>query len=419
MYEAHDLVEENGEVYSCKGWPYFIWCGSKDYNPTGDHGHAVWSMQSDCIENHCAVDCSIPGSWLQHERDCCQYLNDFHDESSTPTMGPSFAPTFVPSYSPTFVPTVAPTTVPTTSPTQRPTIMPTTSPTQAPIQPPTPPSPTSAPSKDILAIQLQAIAYSPFRNRPFSCSDAVYENIHRDLEIARLHTNRIRTYMVQRCNLFGEMILYEAKEYGMRVYLGLQIDDSDDDNDDEIDELRRLFTTPGIPVDVIDAVIIGNEALYSKYLDSDDIIDYIRTVKMFLPADVIITYADVDRFYTAGIAAEVDVVMLNIHPFHSDKLPHNSMEYLKRKKHEYEQLFNKEVIIGEHGYPSAGGTKGKAVASIANAEEYIRQTIATDLGRNVFFALFDGEWKYDDDVPWASHWGIYTSNREFKYRCHC
>jgi len=78
-----------------------------------------------------------------------------------------------------------------------------------------------------------------------------------------------------------------------------------------------------------------------------------------------------------------------------------------------EQAGEKQVWISEHGWPTAGETMGKAIASEENAGVYLEAFLKWSSAKGVKAFLFqshDEKWKSAHEGERGAHWGVWASD---------
>ena len=257
------------------------------------------------------------------------------------------------------------------------------------------------------------------------CSE---EHMNEDFKILAQHTKRIRTYsLTSGSSKYGERLLKFSKKFGIRIALGLGLRSDHQKNNREIAELIRLITDPEIPFDHVDLIIVGNETLFNKKLSPNELIQYIKRVNDFLAySDAVnpqlvsarVTTCDALRDYTQEVADVVDVVMLNIHPLYAHKTPDSAIEWVNRKINKYNQLYDKEIIVGETGWPSGDdkpvATQENALKFLTNCSAYACNFPTLQEHQLYYFQLYDDLWKGSTEST-KIHWGVYDHNKNFKY----
>src|SRR5882672_8927351 len=122
--------------------------------------------------------------------------------------------------------------------------------------------------------KLGGISYNPsglYDKKSFD--EPVAETVIRaDMKQLSTLTNRIRTYSVARGL---DRVPYVAKEFGLKVTLGIWL--SDDRLLNEAEMARGIEVIRDNP-DVVDRVIVGNEAVLRGELTASDVVAYIHRV---------------------------------------------------------------------------------------------------------------------------------------------
>jgi exo-beta-1,3-glucanase (GH17 family) len=272
----------------------------------------------------------------------------------------------------------------------------------APVQ--LPPSPLASGEK------LYCISYAPFRDGqdplvPGTMVSA--EQIDEDLALLSRYTDCVRTYS----NANGlDQIPGIARRHGLKMLMGLWLANSTAINRQQIAtaiDLAKEYT------DVIRAVVVGNEVLLRGELSATDLGAIIRDVKSQVSMPV--TYADVWEFWLrySDLQNDVDFVTIHILPYWEVfPLPASAaaahVDAIRKKV--AAALPNKEIVIGEIGWPSAGRMREAARPSPSNQARVISETL--DLARRENFHVnvieaFDQPWKRALEGSTGRYWGIF------------
>jgi glucan 1,3-beta-glucosidase len=144
-----------------------------------------------------------------------------------------------------------------------------------------------------------------------------------------------------------------------------------------------------------------------------------------------VTYADVSDFWVPGndrvgpglseLAAATDFITIHILPYWEDQ-PIASGDGVAHLKQIYGIIKaaypEKQILIGETGFPSAGRQRDGAVPSIVDEARYIREFIAyansIKLDYNMIEA-FDQPWKRDLEGTVGGYWGVFSGDRAQKF----
>ncbi|HZC56969.1 MAG TPA: beta-(1-6) glucans synthase [Xanthobacteraceae bacterium] len=259
--------------------------------------------------------------------------------------------------------------------------------------------------------KLYCVSYAPFRGSqdplvPGTMVSAT--QIDEDLTILSRYTDCIRTYS----NANGlDQIPAIAQRHGLKMLMGLWLANSAEFNRQQI--ATAIDLAKKYP-DVISAVVVGNEVLLRGELSATDLGAIIREVKSQVSMPV--TYADVWEFWLrySDLQNDVDFVTIHILPYWEDvPLPASAaaahVDDIRKKV--AAAIPNKEIVIGEIGWPSAGRMREAARPSPSNQARVIAETLA--LGHRENFRVnvieaFDQPWKRALEGSTGRYWGIFS-----------
>lgn len=266
--------------------------------------------------------------------------------------------------------------------------------------------------------RLKCVSYAPFRlpgQTPFNPDLHISrEQIVGDLtELARI-TECVRIYSVGQGL---EHVPEVAAGLGLKVLLGAWI--SSDVKLSRID-LDRAIELANRHPDTVATLIVGNEVLLRR----ERTVEQMRELIEYAQArtEVPVTYADVWEFWIRNLplAEAVDRVTVHILPFWEDEpvAVDTAVTHVAAVLHEVRQHFDKPVMIGETGWPSAGRQREVSQPSRINQARYIREFVrrAHDEGwdYNLIEAI-DQPWKRRLEGTVGGYWGILDSNLTPKF----
>jgi exo-beta-1,3-glucanase (GH17 family) len=293
---------------------------------------------------------------------------------------------------------------------------------------------------------IQGIGYSPYRDCQYPGGDELpsSQDISDDLFRLAHTTDAIRTYATTGAN---SQVAYLAGQIGLPMYAGAWIDYPKTTLAQDDAEIQALINQ-ACTYSNIQGVIVGNE--YYLRHRSSDAIDYllqrINEVKTGISSQcgktVPVTTAEIDDLLfnwegdppvsISGINSAyqsildaVDYVMIHTYPFWSGMPIDGAAEYTidrylaarTRIEQEYPGK-GKRVIIGETGWPSAGGSNGQAIPSQFNQRKYMLEFLPLAQQKNVdffYFDAFDELWKVEEPGLVGQHWGYGYTDRAAKY----
>ena len=267
--------------------------------------------------------------------------------------------------------------------------------------------------------KLQCISYAPFRGDqdPFG-PDVPIDPRQIDEDLARLAplTDCIRTYSIDHGL---DQIPAIAQRHGLKVMLGLWLSNVPGWSQKQIETgvaLARRFP------DVIQSVVVGNEVLLRGEMSAPDLVATIRGVKA--QVSVPVTYADVWEFWLRyrEVAAAVDFITVHILPYWEDfPIPvEEAARHVDAIRRQVAGAFpNRDVLIGEFGWPSAGRMREGALPSPANQARALQEVVAQakrdGTGINLIEA-FDQPWKRQLEGAVGGHWGLFDAySRKAKF----
>ena len=267
-----------------------------------------------------------------------------------------------------------------------------------------PPSPLAAGGK------LSCVSYAPFRGE----QDPLVETTHvdaaqidEDLTLLSRYTDCIRTYSIENGL---DQIPAIAERHGLKVMQGLWLSNKLERNRRQAETVVAL--AKAFP-NTINAVIVGNEVLLRGDLSVSDLEGYIRTVKS--QVSVPVTYADVWEFWLRyrDLQGAVDFVTIHILPYWEDfPLPAAvaAAHVDAIRKQVAAAIPDKEIFIGEVGWPSAGRMREAALPSPSNQARVITETMTLAQRENFrvnVIEAFNQPWKRWLEGATGGYWGIF------------
>jgi exo-beta-1,3-glucanase (GH17 family) len=260
--------------------------------------------------------------------------------------------------------------------------------------------------------KLPCISYAPFRGAqsPFD-PDVPIDPRQIDADLAQLKpfTDCVRTYSIDHGL---DQIPEIAKRHGIKVMQGLWLSSLPDLSRKQIETAVALANR--YP-DVIEAVVVGSEVLLRGEMSAPDLARTIRAVKAQVPMPV--TYADVWEFWLRyrEVAAAVDFVTIHILPYWEDvPIPaQDAASHVRSIRSQVAAAFpDKDVLIGEFGWPSAGRMREGALPSPVNAARSLHNVVAMAARENYrlnVIEAYDQPWKRQLEGAVGGHWGLFDA----------
>ena len=264
--------------------------------------------------------------------------------------------------------------------------------------------------------KLQCASYTPFGKdqSPFDQPlDIRPEQMDTDLALLAQRFECIRTYSVTGLETLPEL----ARKHGIKLITGAWVSRNPHDTQIEIDGLIKLAKENP---DVVQAVIVGNEALLRKEVTAGQLVSLIEQVKSQISQPV--TYADVWEFWLKHpeVAPAVDFITIHLLPYWEDNPAgiddalHEVAEVRERFGRDFAP---KDIMIGETGWPSEGRQRETALPSRVNQAIFIRGVVAMaeqNGWRYNLIEAFDQPWKRVSEGAVGGFWGIFDADRQDK-----
>lgn len=213
------------------------------------------------------------------------------------------------------------------------------------------------------------MAYTPFNAQHPAClrNPPSQNNVTRDMAVLSQLTNTVRLYGTD-CNQ-TEMVLHAIDKLGltnMKVWLGVWLARNDTTNQRQMNAMYEILARNGTAH--FAGVVIGNEVLYREDMTEVELGKTLADVKQNFTTQKInlpVATSDLGDKWRAPLAADVDVVMSNIHPFFAgvevDVAAAWTWNFWTQKDVVLTAGTSKKNIISEVGWPSGGGRHCGAV----------------------------------------------------------
>jgi exo-beta-1,3-glucanase (GH17 family)/cellulose synthase/poly-beta-1,6-N-acetylglucosamine synthase-like glycosyltransferase len=271
---------------------------------------------------------------------------------------------------------------------------------------------------------LSSVSFSPINPSHNGEVDKTTEKqIRSDLAAVAPYTRTVRTYSVSNGL---DLVPQLASEYGLRVTLGVWVNDWEEQNEREIETaitLAKHYRN-------VESTIVGNETIFRaqaehrdnpNYNANDtvrDLIGKIQRVKR--EVSVPVTTAEVPTVWLEypELASSVDYIAVHILPYW-EGLPGSVA--VDHALHAYEKLRQtypgKRIVIAEFGWPSAGLNRKDAVPSPLIQAEVVRDFITRADAMGIDYSIveaFDQPWKTNEGSV-GPYWGIFNADRHPKF----
>lgn len=264
--------------------------------------------------------------------------------------------------------------------------------------------------------KLQCVSYSPFGKDQSPLAESFVissQQMDTDLALLAKYFTCVRTYSVTGME---ELPVY-AQKHGLKVMLGAWV--GSDVKATQL-EIEQLIAAANQYPDVVQAVIVGNEALLRKDISGDRLAALITEVKSRVAQPV--TYADVWEFWLKHpqVAPVVDFITIHLLPYWEDQPTgiDQALAHVAEVREEFGRRFSpKDILIGETGWPSEGRQRETATTGRINQAQFIRGFIALAEHNGWEYNLieaFDQPWKRANEGAVGGYWGLFDADREDK-----
>ena len=264
---------------------------------------------------------------------------------------------------------------------------------------------------------LASVSFSPIDPKRDGEVDTTTEaQIRSDLAAIAPYARTVRTYSVGNGL---DLVPGLASEYGLRVSLGIWINEWEEQNEREIESgiaLARQHRN-------IDSVIVGNETIYRNKIlyqrdDVQDLIAKIQHVKRNVRVPV--STAEVWDVWLdhPELVSAVDFLAVHILPYWEGMPGSAAVDHAIKVYERLRQAYpGKRIVIAEFGWPSAGLNRKEAVPSTITQAEVVRDFVARADAMGIDYSIVEAV-----DQPWKTnegsvgpYWGIFNADREPKF----
>lgn len=259
---------------------------------------------------------------------------------------------------------------------------------------------------------LAGLAYGPNHNAGSNFTPPSPQQIKNDMLILSSITHYIRTYSSTGP---ADAIIQAAEAQHICVASGIGLGRDPAVNASEMTAGEDLATNRA----AVHAVIVGSEVLLRGDLSESQLLADIQQVRDKLANKIPITTGEIPDQWLQhpDLASKIDFITVHIYPFWQGVSINDAIQSLDLAYERVKAAFpDKQIVIGETGWPSAGPANGAAVPSPANQTRYLTDFINWAQAKNVqyfYFEAFDEGWKVNEGGV-GPHWGLYQSDSTSK-----
>ncbi|WP_447595572.1 glycoside hydrolase family 17 protein [Aquipseudomonas campi] len=263
--------------------------------------------------------------------------------------------------------------------------------------------------------KLQCASYTPFgkHQSPFDKPLRI-DSAQIDTDFTQLakRFDCVRTYSMTGLEAVPEL----ARKHGLKVMLGAWVNANPVDTQTEVD---ALVQSANVNADVVTAVIVGNESLLRKEVTGKRLAQLVGEVKAQVKQPV--TYADVWEFWLKHpeVAPAVDFITIHLLPYWEDDPSgiEQALDKVANVRQTFGKTYDKDILIGETGWPSEGRQRETAVPSRVNEALFIRGFVHMAEANGWHYNLieaFDQPWKRESEGAVGGYWGLFDADRQDK-----
>ena len=272
--------------------------------------------------------------------------------------------------------------------------------------------------------QVASVSFSPINpNRNGETDGTTAAQIRSDLAVIAPHTHAVRTYSSTDGMEFVPAI---ASEYGLRVSLGIWLNEWETQNDKEIESaigLARRYRN-------IDSIIVGNETIFRAqalhrndplYKSNEAVRDLVAKIqRVKREVSVPVTTAEVPNVWLEHpeLVSAVDYIAVHILPYWEGVPGSAAVDHAIGVYERLRQAYpGKRIVIAEFGWPSAGLNRKDAVPSPLTQAQVLRDFITRADAVGIDYSIveaFDQPWKtFEGSV--GPYWGMFDAERHAKF----
>jgi len=266
---------------------------------------------------------------------------------------------------------------------------------------------------------LNSVSYSPFTSSVHPDSEGgrpTEAQIRAELKALAPYTRAIRLY---KSTGGVELVPPIAAEFGLKVSLGIWLDNNQERNEREIRSALDLFHKNRN----VNGIFVGNEVLFRHDMTADELAAFVKRVKHEVSGVVPVTTGEIyselletnkdGQLIAEQLISKVDFIAAHVLPYWGGIPAEGAVNEAVRVYELLRETFpGKHVVIAEFGWPSAGYNREAAEPGKLEQARVIRsfQSRAQALGidYNVIEA-YDQPWKTAEGSVGA-YWGLFDNN---------
>ncbi|KAJ9157248.1 Glycoside hydrolase family 17 protein [Pleurostoma richardsiae] len=260
-----------------------------------------------------------------------------------------------------------------------------------------------------------AVTYTPYTSDTGACKTA--DEVLSDIEkIASAGFTAVRVYSTDCSTLPNVGSACEA--HGLKMIIGIFIGEVGCDNGSPDVATQISAIEEWAKWDLVELVIVGNEALFNNYCTASELASLITHVKsvfggagysgLYTTTDVVSAWLGEGISGTISeVCDAIDIVSANAHAFfNADTLPGIAGAFVEGQLKIVEGICGKPGCIAETGWPNKGNANGVAVPGTEQQSEAISSIRKSLGGKAVLFSWSSDAWKTPGPYDCEQYFGI-------------
>ncbi|MEO5377428.1 MAG: glycosyltransferase [Magnetococcus sp. DMHC-6] len=264
--------------------------------------------------------------------------------------------------------------------------------------------------------RVMGFAFSPYRadQDPQQDIHPTEAQIDEDLALLAGKTYAVRTYTVK--GVLAEVPKLAGK-YGINVMLGAWIDSDEAVNDAELEQLIAIVKAYRRN---IVRVIVGNETILHDRISIKKLMKYLDRVREAINAPVSTAEPWHIWLKYPELIKHCDFIAVHMLPYWEGIAQDKAVDYILFRMKELQTAYpQKNIVIGEVGWPSDGRTRINAKAGQKEQATFLRRFLARAVANKyVYYVIeaFDQPWKSNSlERGVGSYWGVFNADRQPKF----
>lgn len=261
--------------------------------------------------------------------------------------------------------------------------------------------------------RVSGMAYNVFQrwDDPIKREFPTTDEVDADLAILAGYTNRIRTYSSSEVPELPAL----AQRHGLRLTAGVWLDRRSLNNRREMEAAKsaaRLRPS-------VERIMVGNEVLLRGDMTAPELIGYLNEMRK--ATDVPVSTAEPWHVWMRHpeLARHVDFLTVHLLPYWEGLPPGEALNHALERLDQLRRRFpDRQIVIGEIGWPSQGDRFEGAYTGRAVQAQFIREFVTLARRQSIDYYLMeavDQPWKSANEGRVGAYWGVFDADRTPKF----